>query len=221
MRRWLTPLLVVVLACFLPSVSAETYRISGMATYGDNTAVVLQNIEVQCYPGDADCYQYRGATALLDGYGTYMLVLEVEEEDDGTEILLTLRGEQFPHTLDLDTFRNTSDGRMTQFIMLEQTPASSGAFGGAGCCLLLFALVFLSTLMRTISGLATPKGRMAFQGYKEPNRHDCPDCGQSIAQHNLVKHLIFGHDYDPMDAGEAAGRVMRRSWSSEEVVEEE
>jgi hypothetical protein len=111
MRRWLTFALVVACACLLPSVSAETYRISGMATYGDNTAVLLQNIEVQCLPGDADCYQYRGATALLDAYGTYTLVLEVEEEDDATEILLTLRGEQFPHTLDLDTFRNTSDGR--------------------------------------------------------------------------------------------------------------
>ena len=76
MRRWLLPLLVVALACLLPTASAETYRISGMATYGDNTAVVLQNIEVQCLPGDADCYQYRGSTTLLDAYGTYTLVLE-------------------------------------------------------------------------------------------------------------------------------------------------
>ena len=41
-------------------------------------------------------------------------------------------------------------------------------------------------------------------------------CNESVAQHNLVKHLIFEHDYDPMDAGEAAGLVMRKSWSKDE-----
>ena len=40
-------------------------------------------------------------------------------------------------------------------------------------------------------------------------------CGEIVAQHNLVKHFIFEHDYDPMDAGEAAGLVMRQSWSKE------
>ena len=69
---------------------------------------------------------------------------------------------------------------------------------------------------RTVAGLATPKGRMAFQGYKEPPRHACPVCSEQVAQHNLVKHLIFEHDHDPMEAGEAAGKVMRRSWSTEE-----
>ena len=33
--------------------------------------------------------------------------------------------------------------------------------------------------------------RAAFQGYREPDRHDCPVCNESVAQHNLVKHLIF------------------------------
>ena len=44
-------------------------------------------------------------------------------------------------------------------------------------------------------------------------------CGESVAQHNLVKHFIFEHDYDPMDAGEAAGLVMRKSWSKERRIE--
>jgi hypothetical protein len=132
------------------------------------------------------------------------------------EIYLQLQGENFSHVIDLDTFRNTPNGRMTHNLQLSATASGSGFFTGVGCCLVLFGLLFMSTLLRTVSGLATPRGRAAFQGYREPERHDCPVCHASIAQHNLVKHLIFEHDYDPMEAGEAAGKVMRKSWSNEE-----
>ena len=214
MRKVWIMLVLAVLA--LPVASAETYRITGQATYSDNTPVMLRDVFVECRPGVVDCYQHRGVSGLTDVDGMFLLVMEVDEEEDGTEILLQLRGENFSHIIDLDTFRNTSEGRMTQNIRLAQDSSGSGFFGGLGCCLVLFGLVFMSTLLRTVAGLATPKGRLAFQGYKEPNRHDCPVCDESVAQHNLVKHLIFEHDYDPMDAGEAAGRVMRKSWSNEE-----
>jgi hypothetical protein len=214
MRKVWLMLVLAVLA--LPIASAETYRISGQATYSDNTPVMLRDVFVECRPGVVDCYQHRGVSGITDVDGMFLLVMEVDEEEDGTEILLQLRGENFSHIIDLDTFRNTSEGRMTQNIRLAQDSSGSGFFGGLGCCLVLFGLVFMSTLLRTVAGLATPKGRLAFQGYKEPNRHDCPVCDESVAQHNLVKHLIFEHDYDPMDAGEAAGRVMRKSWSNEE-----
>ena len=214
MRKVWLVLVLAVLA--LPVASAETYRISGQATYSDNTPVMLRDVFVECRPGVVDCYQHRGASGITDVDGMFLIAIEVDEEEDGTEILLQLRGENFSHTIDLDTFRNTSEGRMTQNIRLSQDSTGSGFFGGLGCCLVLFGLVFMSTLLRTVAGLATPKGRAAFQGYREPDRHDCPVCDESVAQHNLVKHLIFEHDYDPMDAGEAAGRVMRKSWSNEE-----
>ena len=214
MRTAVFVLLVAVLA--VPLASAETYRISGQATYSDNTPVMLRDVFVECRPGEVDCYQYRGAKAITDANGVYLIAIEVEEVDDGTEIYLQLQGENFSHTIDLDTFRNTSEGKMTHNLRLSATASSSGFFGGLGCCLVLFGLLFMSTLLRTVAGLATPKGRMAFQGYKEPPRHACPVCSEQVAQHNLVKHLIFEHDHDPMEAGEAAGKVMRRSWSTEE-----
>jgi len=214
MRKVWLVLVLAVLA--LPVASAETYRISGQATYSDNTPVMLRDVFVECRPGVVDCYQHRGASSITDANGMFLIAIEVDEEEDGTEILLQLRGENFSHIIDLDTFRNTTEGRMTQNIRLAQDSSGSGFFGGLGCCLVLFGLVFMSTLLRTVAGLATPKGRAAFQGYREPDRHDCPVCNESVAQHNLVKHLIFEHDYDPMDAGEAAGRVMRKSWSNEE-----
>ena len=209
--------LVVLLAVLvLPLASAETYRISGQATYSDNTPVMLRDIFVECRPNEVDCYKFRGERAITDANGMFLVDIEVDEEDDGTEIYLQLRGENFSHIIDLETFRNTSQGWMTQNIQLEQDNSGSGFFRGLGCCLVLFVLVFMSTLLRTVSGLATPKGRRAFQGFREPDRHDCPVCGESVAQHNLVKHFIFEHDYDPMDAGEAAGMVMRKSWSKEQ-----
>ena len=215
MRTVTLVLLVAVLA--LPLASAETYRISGQATYSDNMPVMLRDVYVECPPGEVDCYQYRGASAITDANGMFLIAIEVEQEDDGTEIYLQLRGENFTHVIDLDTFRNTSEGKMTQNIRLSQDGSGSGFFGGLGCCMVLFGLVFMSTLLRTVSGLATPRGRAAFQGYREPDRHNCPVCNESVAQHNLVKHLIFEHDYDPMDAGEAAGLVMRKSWSSDGI----
>ena len=211
--------LLVVLALALlatPLASAETYRISGQATYSDNTPVMLRDVYVECPQGEVDCYHFRGATAITDINGRYLISFEVDEQDDDVEIYLRLEGENFSHTIDLSTFRNTTEGRMTQNLQLSTDASGSGFFTGLGCCLVLFGLLFISTLMRTVAGLATPKGRMAFQGYREPDRHNCPVCQASIAQHNLVKHLIFEHDYDPMDAGEAAGKVMRKSWSKEE-----
>jgi len=211
--------LLVVLALALlatPLASAETYRISGQATYSDNTPVMLRDVYVECPQGEVDCYHFRGSTAITDINGRYLISFEVDEQDDDVEIYLRLEGENFSHTIDLSTFRNTTEGRMTQNLQLSTDASGSGFFTGLGCCLVLFGLLFLSTLMRTVAGLATPKGRMAFQGYREPDRHNCPVCQASIAQHNLVKHLIFEHDYDPMDAGEAAGKVMRKSWSEEE-----
>jgi hypothetical protein len=214
MRTMMWFLLLSVL--LTPIASAETYRIGGQATYSDNTPVMLRDVFVECPRGEVDCYQFRGAGALTDANGQYLIVIDVAEEDNGVEIYLQLHGENFSHFIDLDIFRNTSDGRMTQNLQLSKAASDSGVFTGLGCCLVLFGLLFMSTLLRTVSGLATPTGRLAFQGYREPDRHNCPVCNESVAQHNLVKHLIFEHDYDPMDAGESAGRVMRKSWSRED-----
>ena len=67
MRTVTLVLLVAVLA--LPMASAETYRISGQATYSDNTPVMLRDVFVECRPGNVDCYQYRGASAITDAQG--------------------------------------------------------------------------------------------------------------------------------------------------------
>ena len=214
MRRFLIPLLIVVLLS--PTAQAETYRISGKATYADGTPVTLDYVYVQCIPGDFACYQYRGAQSVTDAYGSYSIVLDVTDDEDGLDILLNLRGENFTHTIDLDAYRNSTNNQITQNIQLEQNPPPSGVFLGFGCFIVLFAMVFVSVLLRTGRRLSTKQGRMEFMGMKQARMLECPTCKQMIAQHEMVMHLIVEHDMEAFDAGELAGKVMRRTWSEEE-----
>ena len=214
MRRFLIPLLIVVLLS--PTAQAETYRISGKATYADGTPVTLDYVYVQCIPGDFACYQYRGAQSVTDAYGSYSIVLDVTDDEDDLDFLLNLRGENFTHTIDLDAYRNSTNNQMTQNIQLEQNPPPSGVFLGFGCFIVLFAMVFVSVLLRTGRRLSTKQGRMEFMGMKQARMLECPTCKQMIAQHEMVMHLIVEHDMEAFDAGELAGKVMRRTWSEEE-----
>ena len=213
MRRLLVVLLLVLI---LPSVQAETYRITGKATYADGTLVTLDYVYVQCIPGDFACYQYRGAQSITDAYGSYSIVLDVTEDEDDLDILLNLRGENFTHTIDLDAHRNSTNNQMTLNIQLKQNPPPSGVFLGFGCFIVLFTLVFVSVLLRTGRRLSTKQGRMEFMGMKQVRMLECPTCKQMIAQHEMVMHLIVEHDMEAFDAGELAGKVMRRTWSEEE-----
>jgi hypothetical protein len=214
MRRVLLALLFAVI--LLPIASAETYRISGKATYADGSAVQLDYVSVQCEQSNFDCYQYRGTNVITDAYGDFTIVIDADAGEDDLDILLALRGETFTHTIDISAHENSSESKLYQDLQLEQNPPPSGVFMGFGCFIVLFVLVFVSVLLRTGRRLATPRGRMEFMGYRPARQLECPKCKESVVQHELVKHLIIEHDLDPVDAGQLTGKVMRRLWSEEE-----
>ena len=214
MRRVLLALLFAVI--LLPIASAETYRISGKATYADGSAVQLDYVSVQCEQSNFDCYQYRGTNVITDAYGDFTIVIDADAGEDDLDILLALRGETFTHTIDISAHDNSSESKLYQDIQLAQNPPPSGVFMGFGCFIVLFVLVFVSVLLRTGRRLATPRGRMEFMGYRPARQLECPKCKESVVQHELVKHLIIEHDLDPVDAGQLTGKVMRRLWSEEE-----
>ena len=214
MRSVIVAVLLIVL--ITPSAQAETYRITGKATFADSTPVTLDYVYVQCIPGDFACYQYRGAQSITDAYGYYSIVIDVTEDEDEMDILLNLRGENFTHTIDLQAHRDSSNNQMVQDIRLEQNPPPSGVFLGFGCFIVLFTLVFVSVLLRTGRRLSTREGRMQFIGMKQARMLECPTCKQMVAQHEFVMHLIVDHDMEAFEAGELSGRVMRRTWSEEE-----
>ena len=214
MRRVIIAILLIVLIA--PSAQAETYRITGKATFADSTPVTLDYVYVQCIPGDFACYQYRGAQSITDAYGYYSIVIDVTDDEDEMDILLNLRGENFTHIIDLQAYRDSSNNQMVQDIRLEQNPPPSGVFLGFGCFIVLFTLVFVSVLLRTGRRLSTREGRMQFMGMKQARLLECPTCKQMVAQHEFVMHLIVDHDMEAFEAGELAGKVMRRTWSEEE-----
>ena len=208
---WATILLLLT-----PLASAETYRISGKATYADNSAVSLGYVYVNCEQGAFECYQYRGTEAMTNAYGEFTMVIDADSEEDGIEILLTLKGENFTHIIDLSKHQNSPEGKVYQNLKLQQNPTASGVMMGFGCFIVLFVVAFVSVLLRTGSRLSTKRGRLEFRGYRQAKQLECPKCKEMVFQHELVKHLIVDHDLDPLEAGEITGMVMRRSWSEEE-----
>ena len=214
MKRLLYALLVVVL--FSSVASAENYRISGKATYADGTPVSLDYVYVECEIGVYECYQYRGTKAMTDAYGDFTVVIDANDEEDGLDILLSLRGENFTHIIDLAAQQSSPEDKVYQNLQLKQNPAPSGVFMGFGCFIVLFVLVFVSVLLRTGRRLATKEGRLEFMGYRIAKELECPVCQERVFQHELVKHLIVDHDIEPFEAGEMTGRTMRKTWSEEE-----
>jgi len=214
MKRAILAGFLVLLLC--PIVSAETYRISGKATYADNTPVSLDYVYVECEVGAYQCYQYRGTKAMTDAYGDFTVVIDAGDEEDGIDILLSLRGENFTHIIDLAQHQNSPEGKVYQDLRLNQNPAISGVFMGFGCFIVLFVVAFVSVLLRTGRRLATKEGRLEFVGYRKARQLECPVCKEMIFQHELVKHLIVDHDIEPFEAGEMTGKVMRKTWSEEE-----
>jgi hypothetical protein len=214
MRRILVAAILIIF--FTPLASAETYVISGKATYADNSPVSLDYVLVECENGNTQCYQYRGTKAMTNAYGEYTLVLDADSEEDGLEILLTLRGENFSHIIDLESQQSSNQGSVIQDIKLSQYPPPSGVFMGFGCVIVLFVLVFVSVLLRTGRRLTTREGRMEFVGFKKARQLKCPKCNEIVLQHELIKHLIIDHDLEALDAAEITGKVMRRTWSEEE-----
>ena len=214
MRRILVAAILIIF--FTPLVSAETYLISGKATYADNSPVSLDYVLVECENGNTQCYQYRGTKAMTNAYGEYTLVLDADSEEDGLEILLTLRGENFSHIIDLESQQSSNQGSVIQDIKLSQYPPPSGVFMGFGCVIVLFVLVFVSVLLRTGRRLTTREGRMEFVGFKKARQLKCPKCNEIVLQHELIKHLIIDHDLEALDAAEITGKVMRRTRSEEE-----
>ena len=210
-------LLVILFAVILfPLASAETYRISGRATYADGSVVQLDYVSVQCEQSNFDCYQYRGTNVLTDAYGDFTVVIDADGEEDDLDILLALRGETFTHTIDIAKHQSSSEGKVYQDIQLAQDPPPSGVFMGFGCVIVLFTLVFISVILRTGRRLSTKQGRMEFMGYKRAKQLQCPLCDEMVSQHELVMHLIVEHDMEAFDAGQLTGKVMRRTWSEEE-----
>ena len=213
MRRALVPLILVII--FSTTVNAETYIINGRATYADNTQLILQDISIDCESTESNCLQFKGTTTQTDKYGNFTLAFSVDEQDDGTQILLSAKGETFVHTIDIELLR-ANGGTLYQNIKLNQFSAPAGSGIGSLCCFLIFIIIAIYVFGKTARMLSTPRGRMEFRGYRPEKMVECPVCQITLPNHQLVKHLIVDHDIEMFEAGEMAGKLFKKLRTGEE-----
>ena len=73
MRSILVPIAITALIIALPCVSAESYSISGTATYSNSVPVEIGKIQVECEEFEYDCHTFRGIEATTDRKGEFTI----------------------------------------------------------------------------------------------------------------------------------------------------
>ena len=121
--------LVLVSSC----VSAESYSISGTATYSNAVPVEIGKIQVECEEFEYDCHTFRGIESTTDRKGEFTITLELDESYDGAEIFLALKGERFSHIIDLEESRSPPSGSVNHDISLQQGSPPAPLFTGLAC----------------------------------------------------------------------------------------
>ena len=207
--RSITLQLLLTLAILLASaqVSAETYRISGIATYSNSPPVSMEGVVIECAEFEYDCHTFRGEGSETDRYGQYEISIEVDDTYDGAELILTLLGESFIHLIDLEESRSPPAGSVNQDIELEQKSPPSPVFTGFGCATIVILLAFIAALRRPPS-TGPSKGQIRT---RSPQIVTCPMCEGRLEMHLLIRHLIVEHEVDPDEAS-----VLARPVGSEE-----
>ena len=196
MRNILASSAIIALIIALPCVSAESYSISGTATYSNSLPVEIGKIQVECEEFEYDCHTFRGIEATTDRKGEFTITLELDESYDGAEIFLALKGERFSHTIDLDESRSPPSGSVNQDITLQQNSPPAPLFTGLACGGAVIAIAFIAALDRK----PAPTISRSQQRTTAIEIVSCPICGEKTESYLLIRHLIVDHQVDPTEA---------------------
>ena len=200
MRNILVPIAITTLIIAVPCVSAESYSISGTATYSNAVPVEIGKIQVECDEFEYDCHTFRGLEATTDRKGEFTITLELDESYDGAEIFLALKGERFSHTIDLDESRSAPSGSVNQDITLQQDSPPAPLFTGLACGGAVIAIAFIAALDRKPAPTITRSQRRT----TALEIVSCPICGEKTESYLLIRHLIVDHEVDPTEAAAIA-----------------
>ena len=203
MRSILVAFVITTLIIAMPCVSAESYSISGTATYSNAVPVEIGKIQVECEEFEYDCHTFRGIEATTDRKGEFTITLELDESYYGAEIFLALKGERFSHTIDLDESRSPPSGTVNQDITLQQNSPPAPLFTGLACGGAVIAIAFIAALDRK----PAPTTSRAEQRTTALEIVSCPICGEKTESYLLIRHLIVDHQVDPSEASEIAERI--------------
>ena len=194
---------VAALALVSSCASAESYSISGTATYSNSVPVEIGKIQVECEEFEYDCHTFRGMETTTDRKGEFTITLELDESYDGAEIFLALKGERFPHTIDLEESRSPPSGSVNPDISLQQGSPPAPLFTGLACGGAVIAIAFIAALDRK----PAPTISRAEQRTTALEIVSCPICGEKTESYLLIRHLIVDHQVDPSEASEIAEGV--------------
>ena len=196
-------LAISALALASSCVSAESYSISGTATYSNSVPVEIGKIQVECEEFEYDCHTFRGMEATTDRKGEFTITLELDESYAGAEIFLALKGERFSHTIDLEESRSPPSGSVNHDIMLQQDSPPAPLFTGLACGGAVIAIAFIAALDRK----PAPTISRSEQRTTALEIVSCPICGEKTESYLLIRHLIVDHEVDPSEASEIAERA--------------
>ena len=196
MRNILVPIAITTLIIAVPCVSAESYSISGTATYSNAVPVEMGKIQVECEEFEYDCHTFRGIQATTDRKGEFTITLELDESYDGAELFLALKGERFLHTIDLDESRSPPSGSVNQDITLQQDSPPAPLFTGLACGGAVIAIAFIAALDRK----PAPTISRSQQRTTALEIVSCPICEEKTESYLLIRHLIVDHQVDPTEA---------------------
>ena len=178
------------------SVSAESYSISGTATYSNAVPVEIGKIQVECEEFEYDCHTFRGIQATTDRKGEFTITLELDESYDGAELFLALKGERFLHTIDLNESRSPPSGYVNQDITLQEDSPPAPLFTGLACGGAVIAIAFIAALDRK----PAPTISRSQQRTTALEIVSCPICEEKTESYLLIRHLIVDHQVDPTEA---------------------
>ena len=196
MRSILMAFVITTLIIAMPCASAESYSISGTATYSNAVPVEIGKIQVECEEFEYDCHTFRGIEATTDRKGEFTITLELDESYDGAEIFLALKGERFSHTINLDESRSPPPGSVNQDITLQQDSPPAPLFTGLACGGAVIAIAFIAALDRK----PAPTISRSQQRTTALEIVSCPICGEKTESYLLIRHLIVDHEVDPTEA---------------------
>ena len=182
------------------SVSAESYSISGTATYSNAVPVEIGKIQVECEEFEYDCHTFRGIQATTDRKGEFTITLELDESYDGAELFLALKGERFLHTIDLNESRRSPSGYVNQDITLQEDSPPAPLFTGLACGGAVIAIAFIAALDRK----PAPTISRSQQRTTALEIVSCPICEEKTESYLLIRHLIVDHEVDPTEAAAIA-----------------
>tara|TARA_B100001115_G_scaffold183737_1_gene183593 strand:- start:610 stop:1233 length:624 start_codon:yes stop_codon:yes gene_type:complete len=200
MRNILVPIAITTLIIAVPCISAESYSISGTATYSNAVPVEMGKLQVECEEYEYDCHTFRGIEATTDRKGEFTITLELDESYDGAEIFLALKGERFSHTIDLDESRSPPTGSVNQDITLQQDSPPAPLFTGLACGGAVIAIAFIAALDRK----PAPTITRSQQRTTALEIVSCPICGEKTESYLLIRHLIVDHEVGPTEAAAIA-----------------